>query len=906
MTRCLKDFSEELISHALGLTKDEVDLKKSRYHIRRMLKSSILLIYLMRGGIKMLKWFKDITENDFNLIGGKGYNLGKMYNHGLKIPNGFVVTSLVYDDYVKNNELQEEIDSIMSSHSPSLEKSQEIKALFKIENFPDKLEQSILDEMAKLVSGQVAVRSSSTLEDLPGMSFAGQYSSYLNVKAQDLIEKVILCWQSLWNERAIEYRAKHNVNIAFSHSVVVQEMINSKLSGVIFTANPINGRRDEIIINSSYGLGEAIVSGRVNPDQYTIDKKSGKTIKEEIALKEVLCQYSADGIEYVAVAEPNKSISSLKENHLEAIVAETARIEKYYDRPQDIEFAFDENDELFIVQTRDITTLFPIENLEQDGKLRAYLSAGTVLLGMREPLTPLGFEMLSQMFPTIINVMTMQKKAIDNSFVRYAGCRLYVDMTYMLANKFVSKQFSNAFSGNDLPLKDVMHGVIDKHGKEFRSQGIKFRIPWGAFKYGLGMIRKMKKVSKIPNEQRYDAMIQVGEEVYQEWLKKSKKLLTLEDMMDFIHNCLVEAFILSQKQALYCTEINDIAKIKKIVKKMYGERFDMEHLIHSLPRCITQELTIKMNLAAKYFAENKLEPTADHPRIKDILERFGHRGNTELDFGTPRWAEDPGFIINQVKTYMADNMYDRNLLDIADKANRAEELIEEIYQTVKSDKGERNASKLKRRMINYRIAAGMREYPKSDIVRMMGIARNVMLEVGEDFKTEELICHKEDVFFLFKEDILSKENLQEKIEVNKAYYQQEMARTRIPRIVLNTGETHYSAQRIDPRSKVIQGMPLSPGVYEGEIRVVFNPLHSNLQEGEILVTESTNPAWTPLFATAKGLIMEYGGPVSHGGIVAREYGIPAVVGITSASNLLKDGQRVRINGETGTVEILSN
>ncbi len=350
--------------------------------------------------------------------------------------------------------------------------------------------------------------------------------------------------------------------------------------------------------------------------------------------------------------------------------------------------------------------------------------------------------MLSQMFPTIINVMTMRKKPIDNSFVKYAGCRLYLDITYLLANKFVSKQFANAFSGNDLPLKDVMHKMIDDHGKKLRKQGIKFKIPWGAFKYGLTMAGRMWQIRKIPDEQRYGAMIQVGEETYQKWLQKSKNLKTLKDKIDFIQNSMVAAFVLSQEQGLYATKMNDIKKIKNKVKKMYGNRFNMEH--HD----------------------------------------------------------------------------------------------------------------------------------------------------------------KEDIFFLFKKDILNKENLKDKIEINKANYKKEMERTSIPRIVLNTGETYYSAQKIDPGSKVIQGIPLSPGIYEGTIRVVFDPLNSNLQEGEIMVTESTNPAWTPLFAIAKGLIMEYGGPVSHGGIVAREYGIPAVVGIPSASNILKDGQRVRINGETGVVELL--
>jgi pyruvate,water dikinase len=852
----------------------------------------------------MIRWFEEIDKEDFDNVGGKGYNLSKIYNHGVSVPNGYIITTSGYDTYIKENNLESKIEELLKTENTNSEKSKNIKELFQMELIPEDLKQQILRAFNKIESGRVAVRSSSTVEDLPGMSFAGQYSSFLNVRADDLIEKVLFCWQSLWNDRAIQYRNNNNVSNDFSHGVVIQEMITAKLSGVAFSSNPINGIRNEILINASYGLGEAIVSGEVNPDQYVINKKTGEIVEEIISSKEILCKYAQSGVEYVPVNELMKLKRCLNKKHLELILDASCSIEEYFGKPQDIEFAIDDGDEIFILQSRDITTLFPIDGLEQDGKLRGYLSAGTVLLGTREPFTPLGFDMMSQMFPTIINVMTMQKKPLDNSFVKYNACRLYVDITYLMSSKFVSKQFAKAFSGNDLPLKDVMLNVIEEHGNIFRKQGIKFKIPWGGLKYSISMITSMRKIMKIPNESRYDAMIQIGEEVYQKWLDKSKELITLGDKVDFIDKCMTEAFVLSQKQALYCTEMNNITKIKKTIEKMYGDRFNVEYLIHSLPRCVSQELTIKMNQAAKFFYKNNIEPTENHSRIRDILDRFGHRSNIELDVGTLRWNEDPSYIINQIKSYMENQMYERNLKAIKDKKKRAEALVEEIYQTVKADKGEKKAEKLKKQMTDYRIAAGMREYPKYDIVRIMSIARKVMLDVGQAFVEEGKLNQREDIFFLFKRDILNEQDLLSKVKVNKANYNKEMKRRRIPRIVLNTGETYYSSRKTDIEGNIIQGMPLSPGVYEGTIRVVIDPLKSSLEEGDIMVTESTNPAWTPLFAIAKGLIMEYGGPVSHGGIVAREYGIPAVVGISDASRLLKDGQKVRINGETGTIEIL--
>lgn len=852
----------------------------------------------------MIKWFRDIKESDFELVGGKGHNLSKMYNYGLKVPNGFVMTSKAYDNYVDSNNLRSKINEILTQNITSLEKSEAIKGLFIRSRMSEGLVSQLKEAFKRLSKSRVAVRSSSTVEDLPGMSFAGQYSSYLNVTGEDLIEKVIMCWQSLWNERAIDYRNKYDVKSEFSHGVVVQEMIESKISGVIFTANPVSGIRSEILVNAAYGLGEAIVSGEVNPDQYTIDKEKRKVIKEEISKKERLCQYAKEGIEYVAVNKDLQGKSSLKSNHIEAIMKEAEKVQTYFGNPQDMEFAFDDKDELYIVQSRDITTLFPIDAFDQDGKLRTYLAASSVLLGMKEAFTPLGADLYGGMFPSVLNVMTMRKKPISDDFVKYAGGRIFIDITYLMASSLIAKQFGKAFSASDLPLKATMDKVIEKHGKTLWNQGIKFKIPWGAVKYGFSAMGDVKVARKLEANQRYDAIRALGEELYQDILEEAKHLKTVEEKLKFCSDAMLKVFRLTQKQAWYCVEVNNYSKIEKFIKKMFGDRFNLDVLSYSLPECVTVELGLELNRLAKYFDENGLEPTADHPKMKAFLERFGHRSTIELDFGYKRWKEDPEYLLNQIKSYMVGKMYERNISEVYEKAKEAESLTHEIYEAVKIKKGKKKAEKIKKLIVDFRRAAGMREYPKFNIVQALDVSRRVMLEEGKLYKQKGLLDEAEDIFFLSKADILNGQILKEIIRRNKENYKKEMARNSIPRIVLNTGETYYSAQKFDPNSKVLQGMSLSAGIYEGRVRVVFDPNTSELKEGEILVTESTNPAWTPLFMSAKGLIMEYGGPLSHGGIVAREYGIPAVVGITSVTELLKDGQLVRVNGETGTVEIL--
>ena len=853
----------------------------------------------------MIKWFNEIQETDFNNVGGKGYNLSKMLNNGLNVPNGFVITSTAYEEYIKRNGFDQKIETILNSENLSKEKSGLIKMLFNLDSFCDKLESTLRQEFKKITSGRVAVRSSSTVEDLPGMSFAGQYSTYLNVTEKDLLEKVLLCWQSLWNERAIDYRNKYKITSKFSHAVVVQEMINSQISGVIFTANPLNGIRNELLINAAYGLGEAIVSGEVHPDQYTIDKNNGSVIEEEIASKEILCRYAANGVEYAPVDEARKSISALTQMHIQTIVTEAHKTQDYFGPPQDIEFAFDDQGTFYVLQSRDITSLFPIDNFVQDDKLRAYLCVNTVMLGMKEPFTPLGYDMSSHSFPTIINVMTVPKKPVDNSLVKVAGGRIFVDLSYLLSRKFIGKLFGKSLSANDLPLEDTMNHMINQHGKRFTQQGIKFKIPWGVFKYGFRMMGKIRQAMITPPEQRYDSVKAIGEAVFQKQKMKASNLKTVEEKLEFSQQAGVAAFKMTQSQGWYCMILGKFANAEKTLSKMVGDKFDIGPLTQSFPGCITVEMGVTLNQLAKYFDEAQIAPTKDHPKVKDFLAKFGHRSTVELDFGVKRWSEDPDYIINMVKSYMVDQMYDRNIAEVHEKSEKAEQLIEEIYQTVKADKGERKARKIKKQITGYRIAAGIREYPKFNSVRILAFVRGVMLDVGQAYQADGLIDEAEDIFFLCMADIRNKQGLKQIVINNKEAYNGEMARTSIPRIVLNTGETYYSAQKIDPSSKVLQGMPLSAGIYEGKVRVVFDPNTSELLEGEILVTESTNPAWTPLFMTAKGLIMEYGGPASHGGIVAREYGLPAVVGIPSATNVLKDGQMVRINGETGTIEILS-
>ncbi len=854
----------------------------------------------------MILWLSDLASKPLSQVGGKAFNLAKLIQAGIPVPKGFVIPASVYSAHVNQHGLQEKIDNILASASSPGQQASEIHGLFSGKPLSPDLKQALVDAFKSITSGRVAVRSSATAEDLPGLSFAGQYTTFLNVTEGELEDKVITCWQSLWNERAIAYRKKNEITGHLAHGVVVQEMINSAVSGVAFTANPINGVRHEMVINSAFGLGEAIVSGEVNPDQLVVNRVSGSILEERIAMKAMAYAYGETGIVSRTLSEEEGKQPALTRDQVNLLVAMGNQIEDHFKSPQDIEFAFDQEGVLHIVQSRPITTLFPIDQLDQDGKLRAYLSASTVLLGQKEPFTPLGFNVFSGMFPAIISIMTNRKKPLEASFVKYQAGRIFVDMTYLLSWNFMAKQFGKTFAGNDLPLEAVMNDMVARHGYTFSHQGIRFKIPWGVFSYGFKAIPLVMQANKLSGSEKYATVRQLGEAYLERMKARVPQLKTLEDKLDFCFEALVEAFKLTQVQGFYCIDMQNQPKIEKAVRKLHGDRFDIGILSQAFPDCITVEMAMEMNRIAGELVETGQEPTMDHPRIQAFMETYGHRANAELDFGHPRWREEPGFILDQIASFMKDDMYKRNLADMAGKAQQADLLTEEIFQATLQVKGKRAAQRLKDQIINFRLAAGMREYPKYNIVQGLDLARSVMLDYADQLVEEGKLNQAQDLFFLTKDQLLAGGDLKALVAENRATYDLEMGRKRIPRLLLNSGEALYSANVIQPGTKVFSGIPLSPGVMEGRIRVVNDPTDTSLEEGEILVTESTNPTWTPLFMVAGGLIMEYGGPVSHGGIVAREYGIPAVVGIPSVMDVLKTGQWVRINGETGLVEVLED
>ncbi len=854
----------------------------------------------------------NITKKDLNIAGGKAANLGEMMRASLPVPEGFVVLTAAYKKFVKDNNIEEKIGFLIEGTENDFKKldeaSAKIKDLFDKSEMPKEIGEEIVGLYDSLDCESVVVRSSATAEDLPGMSFAGQYNTYLNVRGHEsLKEHIKKCWASLWNARAVAYRNKQNLkHHDIAHGVVVQKLVNSTKSGIIFTANPLSGRRDEILLNSSWGLGEAVVGGDVNPDQWIFNKEKKEINEEKISLKEVMSIRKNEGIELVKVKNNLQNKSTLNENELKELFNLALKTENYYQSPQDIEWAYD--GKFYLVQTRPITSLYPVPGKKEGREgLRIYLNISNYSQAMKEPFTPLGEDLIVTALKRINNRIGKEKK--DSLWwCHVVGGRLFVDITaYLRKEKFWNKFRKDDPNDKDPVTTKIILQLCEREKEELLSKkervNFKELINPKAMIFAFSVFKKFFCGVMSPVKAREKSK-KAGEDVINKIREDSKKQKTKEDKISFIQESIEHLLIAGATTIFYVMSSSMyIKKAKDDILKYIGESKDVALVEKSVPHSVTTQMGIKLLKVAKHYDEKGKKPSIVDEKMKEIIKEYGHKKMVELDIGTLTWEESPEYLIDLVNSYIEGGVYERGIKDFNDGAEEAEKAIIRIEKEFKDRGMSKKGKDVVKSLRAFREMFGMREQSKFVITQGLQIFRKVMQEVGEDLVREGRINEINDVFFLRFADIGSDKNLKEIIQSNKEqFYLNEKLNP--PRVMTSTGESlyHNSAEN---RGGELVGLPISPGVVEGMVRIINNPEQGNeLKKGEILVTTGTNPAWTPLFLRIRGLIMETGGPISHGSVVAREYGVPAVSGIVDATKKLQTGQRVKIDGETGVVEIV--
>ncbi|MBP2320265.1 pyruvate,water dikinase [Kibdelosporangium banguiense] len=854
----------------------------------------------------MTTWTRDFEAIDAGMlatVGGKAANLGELTRAGLPVPSGFCVTTEAYRQVAT-------LAGVDGSHEA--EKARELILGAPV---PAEISAAILAGYAGLGDDvPVAVRSSATAEDLPFASFAGQQDTYLNVVGGEaVLDAVRRCWASLWTDRAFSYRATNEIdNSSVQLAVVIQRMVQSDVAGVMFTANPVTGRRHEYVIDASPGLGEAVVSGAVNPDHFVVQDK--KIVERRLGDKRLTIRsLPGGGTEHVELTVGSDEPCVTDEQVL-ALASLGAKVEQHYGSPQDTEWAIDGDGELWLTQSRPITTLYPLP--EKSGKdTRAYFSF-SVAQGLYRPITPAGMAVFrliaSSAGREIFGIDVADPLAGPPAFAE-AGGRVYLDATNVVRSK-AGRQLMpkvlgvmEARSGKVLTdlFDDPRFSLTQKSRRKFVLRllrlAVKYRIPPRMLQALISPAAAHRNADKV-GEQLRRRIALPGD-------------ATAIQRLDHIERVLLKEIVPLLPRVIPSAGAG--FAMLGLAGKLLGGTAGLQPVLRGLPHNITTEMDLELwhlatrirgteaaalfrDLSAEELAQRYREGTLPDIGLAEFLRHWGHRAVAEIDVGMPRWSDDPTHILGVLANYL--RLDNPEMAPDAQFARGAAEAAETIDRLVA---GTRRKRTVRFALNRARELAGLREMPKYFLIVALGAVRGHLAHIGAELAGAGRIASAEDVFFLNLKEMraaLAGITYQDVVATRRADYDQELRRRRIPRVMLSDGTEPEAVSQTAPAADgSLPGTPASAGTITGIARVVLDPVGAHLEPGEILVAPSTDPGWTPLFLTAGGLVMEMGGANSHGAVVAREYGIPAVVGVADATHRITTGQTITVDGATGVV-----
>jgi len=863
--------------------------------------------------------FQEIETTQLLLVGGKGLNLGRLSTiEGIKVPEGFCVTTVGYQKAIEKNEkyhiLLDQLSILNVDDREQIgEISKKLRQLLMEVEIPSDVVTAVTHYLSQLGEEQAyAVRSSATAEDLPHASFAGQQDTYLNIIGREAImQHISKCWASLFTDRAVIYRMQNGFNHRQVYlSVIVQKMVSPQASGILFTADPMTSNRKLLSINASFGLGEALVSGLVSADCYKVQEE--EIVDMMIATKKLaIYGLKEGGTETLKIDLDQQKTQTLSEQQILQLARLGREIEAYFGCPQDIEWCLD-HDTFYIVQSRPITTLYPIPEVN-DQENHVYVSVGHQQM-MTDPMKPLGLS-----FYLLITPAPMRK----------AGGRLFVDVTHMLASPVSRENFINTLGKSDPLIKDAFMTLIEREYIKSLPDDRKEQSPVNS--------------SKDSSSEGFQALIENDPAIVSDLIKNSQTSIeelrqnirtkSGADLFDFILEDLQELKkFLSDPQStkVFMTAMNASSWINEKMYEWLGEKNAADMLSQSVPNNITSEMGLALLDVADVIRPypeivDYLQHVKDDVFLDKLvkfdggqatqdafyayLNKFGMRCAGEIDISRTRWSEKPitlvPMILSNIKNF-EPNAGNRKFEQGRQEAlEKEQELLDRLKQL---PDGELKAEETKRVISFIRNYIGYREYPKYGMINRYFIYKQALLKEAEQLVQASVIHEKEDIFYLtFEElhEVVRTNKLDDQIISKRKDDYNFFEKLTPPRVITSDGEIitgEYKRENLP--DKAIIGLPVSTGVIEGRARVILNMEEADLEDGDILVTAFTDPGWTSLFVSIKGLVTEVGGLMTHGAVIAREYGLPAVVGVENATKLIKDGQRIRVNGTEGYIEIL--
>ena len=875
----------------------------------------------------------DVDSTMINAVGGKALNIAIMSSGGLPVPGGFCVTTDAYRLVVQQrlDDLMDKLASATDTAGVPVAAEEARRRVLALEP-PAGLQNAITDHYAALGDDEaVAVRSSATAEDLAYASFAGQQDTYLNVVGSaPLLDAVRRCWASLWTDRAVSYRNANGIDHrSVALAVVVQYMIDATAAGVMFTANPVTSSRNETVIDASPGLGEAVVSGAVNPDHFVVDSVDRRIVARRLGDKRVMITGLAGGGTERRELVDQSAEACLDDEQVLQLADLGQQVQRHYGAPQDTEWARDPAGRFWLTQARPITTLYPLPRMHQPG-LRVLMCL-SLAQGLTRPITPMGIASVRLIGTSVATAIKMPppQPLAGPPAMHAPGQRLYMDITGVLRNRLGRRAVIAIFGVMEARASAVLKtlaqrpefSIIESPGhtvvRHIAGALIRNRVP-------------VRAVAGLANPNLAYRGIAATERRLRRTLTVPANA-TASQRLDFVEQRLGELFFLMPRTFAYAVGGLLMLVASRRLLRDVAEPGELQEVLRGLPHNVTTEMDLQLwelteqirndepsravftdlavaDLLQRY--RDRALPGVAQRGLQAFLRRYGHRAVAEIDLGMPRWSDDPSHLLGVISNYLRMDTADLDPVRQFEAGRaRAESMITSLTRRL----AER--SLVRARMAGWtlrrvRQLVGLRESPKFLLIVALGVMREQLKEVGRQLAAAGRIDHVDDVFFLDLGDArrgLAGEDLRAWVAEQRATYQQELRRRHIPRLLLSDGtEPEAVAAELAGRAGTdgsLAGSPASTGTVTARARVVLDPVGAYLEPGEILVAPSTDPGWTPLFLTAGGLVMEMGGSNSHGAVVAREYGIPAVVGVPEATQKIETGQLITVDGAAGLVTV---
>jgi pyruvate,water dikinase len=875
------------------------------------------------------------------LAGGKAANLGELIHAGFAVPMGFCVTTVAYERVVASASLDTSPSALAAISREESARQAELATAIRTALYQAPLPPEVIEAVTSAYQAlsvgspiAVAVRSSATPEDLEDTSFAGQQETFLNVIGiEALLVAIQRCFASLWTDRATLYRSSLGIALGDVRiAVVVQRMVEAEVAGVLFTANPLTGKRRESVIDANPGLGEAVVSGVTNPDHFVIQTITDEIIERRLGDKQVMIQVLEGGGTQKIEAAASRDLACLSDDQIRALASLGARVEALYETPQDIEWAIDPSGQMFLLQARPITTLFPlpIEAPQTSESLRVYLAFG-VLQGTSRPFTPLGLSALrclSSGFLTLIG-HPPPDPLTGPSFVTEAAGRPFFDVTGALRSPFGRRFLIEAMREAETHAATSFEQVVTDPRLALRKMSrrtfgralvlllARTRLPW----YLLAALLAPKAESR--RVQRFVEHLRSAHQID----RSADATAHLAEASRILEHCLRLAFRVSpvmlagmQSFALARRLLGDLASESECQVVLGGSPANPTTQMNLALWKLAQQIRVdtasrhllqstRAERLAQDYQQGQL-PVSLQQGLTSFLQEYGHQGICELDLGVPRWSEDPTYVLDLLIGYleMQENTHAPDL-----QLQRAEQQASAMIAILSHRASQKHW--LRGQLVRFFLQrahalSGFREMTRFVIGLRLSQARKLLWPCGVELAENGRLKEAADLFFLTLPEAhaaLVGADLQSQVSERRATFARELGRRHIPLVLLSDGtQPTVRSQSITPAEGTLQGTPASCGRVTALARVILDPHNAHLSPGEILVAPSIDPGWTPLFLKAAGLVMETGGAMAHGAIVAREYGIPAVVGVAGATEQIATGSRVTVDGTLGLVVIKSS